>query len=111
MLAPCPKVASIACSEVAEQCHMLWCLLIDLHLEALAAKRNGRRQSSESGPYDSNPTRTCHTIPPDAAMLERRAGPGHRQPVMAARWVVGGTGRSHSPSFDHPFHASGFERS
>jgi Tripartite tricarboxylate transporter family receptor len=35
-------------------------LLVDVHLEALAAKRNGRRQSPKPGPYDSNPTCARH---------------------------------------------------
>ena len=79
----------------AELCEF-GCLLENLYLEALMAKRNGCYQSPESSPYDSNPTRACHAVPLDAMTL--RSLPRWSRPASA---VMGRLPRNTLPA-PHP---------
>ena len=42
-------------------------LLVDLHLEALTAERDGRRQPAEARSYNGDPTRASHATFPAPA--------------------------------------------
>src|SRR4051794_6811865 len=52
-------------------------LFVDLHLEALTAERDGRRQSAEASSYNGDPTRASHATFPPPSTLDCNGHPCH----------------------------------